>query len=59
MERLAQLAAREFPADAAVMRGMAEQFQAALQRGSMTDAKQAADVMRERSGSKLVPKKQR
>jgi hypothetical protein len=59
MERLSQLAAREFPGEAAVMRGMTERFQGALRRGSLSDAKQTADVMRERSGSSLLPKKNR
>jgi len=41
------------------MRAMVEQFEQALRRGAVGEAKQAADVMRDRSGSVLRPKKDR
>jgi hypothetical protein len=59
METLAGLAGGVVPGDATVMRAMVEQFEQALRRGAVGEAKQAADVMRERSGSVLRPKKDR
>ena len=59
MELLAGLASDADPAEGAMMRAMAEQFKQALARGALGDAKATADVMRDRSGSVLRPKKRR
>ena len=59
METLAGLAGGVVPGDAAVMRAMVEHFEQALRRGAVGEAQQAADVMRDRSGSVLRPKKDR
>jgi len=59
MDILAGLASDADPAEGAMMRAMAEQFKQALARGALGDARQTADVMRERSGSMLHPKKRR
>ena len=59
METLAGLAGGVIPGDAGAMRAMVEQFEQALRRGAVGEAKQAADVMRDRSGSVLRPKKDR
>jgi hypothetical protein len=56
-ELLAGLAGAADPAEGAMMRAMAEQFKQALARGALGDAKATADVMRERSGSVVRPKK--
>ena len=40
-----------------MLRAMAEQFAAALERGALGDAKAAAEVMRERSGSTVIPRR--
>ena len=39
------------------MRALAAHLRVALERGAVGEARQAADVMRERSGSVLRPKK--
>jgi hypothetical protein len=57
MHRLAELAGASDAAEAPMLRAMAEQFAAALGRGSLGDAKAAADVMRERSGSMVIPRR--
>ena len=59
MDRLAALAGAGDPAEAAMMRSLAAHFRQALVRGALGDAREAADVMRERSGSVLIPKKGR
>ena len=57
MRRLAELAADSDAVEAPLLRGMAENFAAALERGALGDAKAAAEVMRERSGSTLIPRR--
>ena len=59
MDRLAALAGAGDPAEAAMMRALAAHFRQALVRGALGDAREAADVMRKRSGSVLIPKKGR
>lgn len=59
MDRLAALASTGDPAEGAMMRAMAEQFRQALVRGAVGDAKEAAETMRERSGSTVTPRKDR
>ena len=59
MDRLAAFAAAGDPAEGAMMRGLAAHFRQALVRGALGQAREAADVMRERSGSVLTPKKGR
>lgn len=51
MDRLAGLADRMDPAEAALMRAVAEQFRGALLRQDTAQARQKADVMFERSGA--------
>jgi hypothetical protein len=57
METLAKLAGQAFPGDAELMRAMVGHFERAMQRGAIGEARQAAETMRERSGSVLRPKK--
>ena len=57
MSRLAELAGESDAAEAPMLRAMAEQFAAALRRGSLGDAKSAAEVMRARSGSTIIPRR--
>jgi len=57
MERLADLAGGSDAAEAPMLRAMAQHFATALGRGSLGDAKAAAEVMRERSGSTVVPRR--
>ena len=57
MDLLAGLASHADPAEGAMMRAVAAQFKQALARGALGDARAQADVMRERSGSRLRPKK--
>jgi len=57
MDRLATLASAGDPAEGAMMRALAAHFRQALVRGALGDAREAADVMRERSGSVVTPKK--
>jgi hypothetical protein len=52
MDRLAALADRLDPAEAVLMRTVAEQFRAALLRRDSAAARRTADVMFERSGAK-------
>jgi hypothetical protein len=59
MELLADLAAGSPGLDAAALRGMAASFKQALAHGALGDAKAAAEVMREESGSRVIPKKPR
>jgi hypothetical protein len=59
MDRLATLASAADPAEGALMRAMAERFGQALGRGAVGEARDAADVMRERSGSVVRPRKGR
>ena len=51
------LADHALPQEAPALRAMAEVFRQAMGRGAVGEAKEAADVMRERSGSVLTPKK--
>jgi len=57
MERLATLVSARDPAEGAMMRAVAAQFRQALAHGALGDAKETADVMRERSGSRLIARK--
>ena len=57
MSRLAELAGESDAAEAPMLRAMAEQFAAALRRGSLGDATAAAEVMRARSGSTIIPRR--
>jgi hypothetical protein len=57
MDRLAALAAHADAAEGAMMRAMADRFRQALAHGALGDAKETADVMRERSGSVVYPRK--
>lgn len=59
MELLADLASASPGVDGAELRAMAAAFKQALARGALGEAKTAADVMREASGSRLIPKKPR
>ena len=59
MDRLAALASTGDPQEGAMMRAMAEHFRQALVRGAMGDAKEAAETMRQRSGSSIAPRKDR
>lgn len=59
MDLLAGLAAHADPAEAAMMRAVAEQFKQAIARGAIGEAREQADLMRERSGSVVRPKKPR
>jgi len=59
MELLADLAGATPGFDAAALRGMAASFKQALAHGAVGEAKATADVMREESGSRLIPKKPR
>jgi hypothetical protein len=57
MSRLAELAGESDAAEAPMLRAMAEQFAAALRRGSLGDARAAAEVMRARSGSTIISRR--
>jgi hypothetical protein len=59
MDRLAALASHADPAEGAMMRAMADRFRQALAHGALGDAQETADVMRERSGSIVRPRKDR
>ena len=59
MDRLAIVAAPGDPAEGAMMRAMANTFRQAVARGSISEAHAVADVMRDRSGSTVTPKKPR
>jgi hypothetical protein len=56
MDELAGLAERLDPAEAVLMRALAQQFRSALIRGDTTSAKQAAGTMFEKSGARERPK---
>jgi len=58
MELLADLAGTDPTLDGPQLRAMAAQFRAAMARGAVADAKSAADVMREQSGTTVVPRKE-
>jgi hypothetical protein len=57
MDLLADLAGDQAQLDGPTLRAMAAQFRTALARGALGDAKASADVMRERSGATIVPRK--
>lgn len=57
MDLLAGLATHADPAEGAMMRAMAEHFRRALGRGALGEAREAAEAMRQRSGSVLTPKR--
>jgi hypothetical protein len=57
MERLAELAGDSDAVEAPMLRMMAQQFATALGRGALGDAKAAAEAMRERSGSTVIPRR--
>ena len=59
MDRLAAIASSGDPREGALMRAVAERFRQALARGAVGEAREAAEVMRERSGSVVRPKKGR
>ena len=59
MDLPAGLAGHADPAEAAMMRAVAGQFKQALARGAVGEAHAHADVMRDRSGSIVRPKKPR
>lgn len=52
MRRIAGLADLLDPAEAAMMRAVASQFEGALRRGEAGDAAKSLDLMRERSGAR-------
>lgn len=57
MSRLAELAGESDAAEAPMLRAMAEQFATALRCGSLGDVRAAAEVMRARSGSTIIPRR--
>ena len=57
MDRLAALGAAADPAEGALLRAMADRFRGAIGRGAVGEAREAAETMRERSGSVLHPRK--
>ena len=59
MQRLAELASDGGAPDAPMLRMMAERFRQAVGHGDVSQAKDAADVMRVESGSTIHPKKTR
>jgi hypothetical protein len=59
MDRLAALASGADPAEGVLMRAVAERFRQALLRGALGEAKETAEVMRERSGSVITPRRPR
>ena len=59
MQRLSEVVSGALPGEGPIMQAMAAQFQHALARGAVGDAKEAAEVMRVKSGSTLHPKKDR
>jgi len=56
MEELAGLADRLDPAEALLMRALAQRFRTALVRGDDATAKEAADLMLDQSGARRRPK---
>ena len=59
MELLAELASATPGVDGGQLRAMAGAFKQALAHGALGEAKATAEVMREASGSHLIPKKPR
>jgi hypothetical protein len=59
MERLGDLAAASGSPEAPLLRAMALRFRDAARQHDLSQAKDAAEVMREQSGSRVVPKKER
>jgi hypothetical protein len=59
MQRLADLASDSGTPEGAMLRVMAERFREAVSQADLSQAKDAAETMRARSGSTLVPKKPR
>ena len=57
MEMLADLVGDDPRLDGPMLRAMATNFRAAMARGAVGEAKASADVMREQSGSTIVPRK--
>ncbi len=57
MHELATIAAALDPAEAGVMRAVAEQFGAAMMRGETAEMQRTSEVMRDRSGARPVDKK--
>ncbi len=57
MRQLADAAADAGTPEAAMLRGMAERFRAAVSQADVSSAREAADVMRVQSGSTVHPKK--
>jgi hypothetical protein len=57
MQRLAELASDAGSPEGPMLRMMAERFRQAIGQADLSQAKGAAEVMREQSGSRLVPKK--
>jgi hypothetical protein len=58
MGQLATAANQAFAGEGEAMRALVGQFQQAIGRGSVGDAEQAAETMRERSGSRKIPRKE-
>jgi hypothetical protein len=59
MQRLAEAAADSGTPEGAMLRGMAERFRQAVGHADLSQAKDAAEVMRVQSGSTIHPKKPR
>src|SRR5262245_20102778 len=59
MRRVADLASDAGSPEAPMLRAIAERFGQAVGRGDLSHAKTSAEVMREQSGSRIVPKKPR
>jgi len=60
MRELAAIAAALDPAEASVMRAVAEQFGAAMLRGETAEMRRTSEIMRDRSGARPVdPRKPR
>lgn len=59
MRRLAEAAAESDTPEGAALRAMAERFTEAVRHADVSQAKEAAEVMRVQSGSALHPKKPR
>ena len=59
MQRLAELATAGGSPEGPVLRMKAERFREAVSHADVSQAKDAAEVMREQSGSRVVPKKTR
>ena len=57
MRELASIAAVLDPAEAALMRAVAEQFGTALARGETGEVRRTSEIMRERSGARPIEKK--